>query len=123
VFDVAILVEELKNDWVALQQLGLTEARIRDGFKAASPAVGFGAHFLGAPPWLAILLGAATYFASEPAGEEYVRTKFFEWRAKWARILANCSEKQLWELANALKAKYAFVYGSIMSTMGYLPPP
>jgi len=114
-FDVGILVEEMKNDWVALQQLGLSEVRIRQGFKAASPVTGVGSWLLGAPPWMAALIGLGTYFASGGAGEEYVTGKLLEWRAKWARILGNLSAPQLWEFSQALQERYPMVYGSLES--------
>jgi len=121
VFDLDLLVEELKNDWVELQRLGLTRAHITQGFKAASPAAGGVAWWLGAPPWIAVLIGISTYLASGPAGEGYVEIKFQEWRAKWAMILANCSATQLQELSETLRVRYPMVYGS-MSVMGQFPP-
>lgn len=112
-FDAAVLAEEMKNDWVALQELGLTEVHIRQGFRAASPVAGVGSWLLGAPPWMAALIALGTYFASGAAGEEYVEGKLLEWRAKWARILGNLSEAQLWQLSQTLQQRYPMVYGSL----------
>lgn len=120
VFDCDFLVEELKNDWVAFQKLGLTRSRIGLGVKVASPLPVLEALRRGAPPWLAALLGFGTYLASGPAARAYVELKCQGYRAKWARIIANCSRAQLLELAKALQARYPFVYDE--SSVRLLPP-
>jgi len=119
-FDAAILADEFKNDWVALQEACLNGLHIIQGFKGASPVAGIGSYLLGAPPWMAALIGLGTYLASGTAGEGYVEGKALERHVKWARILANLSEDQQWQFARTLQQRSPLVYSSMMSRM--LPP-
>jgi len=112
-FDCDILVEELKNDWVEIQRLPLDELRMRQRFKLASPLVGGGAWRLGAPPWLAALIGIGTYLASGPVSRSNAEARFLEWHAKCGRILSNLSKEQMWLLDARLRARYPYVHWAL----------
>lgn len=123
VFDIEFLVREFKNDWVQMSKdTGLTPLKIAQGFKVSSPAAGFAAGYFAGNIWLGLLVTVGTFLASEPVGEGYARMKFEEWLQKWRRVFANCSEEQLVQFAEVLRARYPIVYNSLPAvTPTYLP--
>jgi len=90
---------------------------VRQGIKTASPALGVGAWALGAPPWLAAVIGITAYLASGPASQGYAARKFWGCHAKWAQIVSRRSTAEMMQLGKALRDRYPVVYAS-MSGVG-----
>ena len=110
----------MKNDFVALEELGLTASQLRQGTKAASPAAGGAAYMLGASPLVSVLVGIVTYLASNPLSQGYAEIKVNELRVKWTRILANRSQEELFQLGYTMSVRYPFIYQKVMGK-GMLP--
>jgi len=121
IFDLEFLVEDFKDDWVQVQKdTGLTPLKIVQGVKVSSPVAGFAAGHFAGNIWLGLLVAVVTFLAAEPLGEGYARTRFEEWRQKWRRVFANCSEDQLIQFAERLRARSPMVYNSLAEVFGVM---
>lgn len=125
VFDVVILVEAFKEDWLQVSEnLELNPLKVDHRVKAASPVTGVGAGWATGNVWVGLAVGIATFLASGPIADAYAAEKFQEWRAKWRRILANRSQQEMAVFLEKLHETYPMIFRELMASQGtYLPAP